>query len=756
MPKKLLKLSRSEFFSLILIIVLQFIAIACANMLIPSYSKMVEYYGVDISLEGIPDAIFVFVSAGFAVVWGYYTDKIDRTRVVMVGAFLGSIGTTLTAFNAIQSFNGFLILILARAITGAGLGSIIPVVYSVLGDVIPVEERSSYFGTMAIISSISNGIGQGLSSFMGPLNIFGMSWRFPFFIMSMFSIVLIFMLFFIKLPGLGSHEKELETLKNFNLEYMYMLETKDIGQILKKKTNLVIFIAGFLCIIPGTLVIYFLTSLFSSANYGLFYVLPEGIRLQISSIMAALVGIGYIVGNMALASLGDVLYKKNKKNRVLLGGISLIIAVPVSIAFVLSAVPLESNILLLLSEDPGIFDTLLIIFQNSPSYIYYFIFAFIGSFFSAATVANRGAILVDVNLPEHRGTTTSFFNLSEQLGKGFTLLLSWPLLTAITVFFPVWNPLKAMIILAIIFWLPAGILWLYASKHVKNDMDEKSIILMERSQLSFIDYIFELEIKLDGGIQLIHDAKRNLGNNNPTAMVQFNGAIKLFQFIESRATHKDLSELSDIHNHAHNLSLKAIMLKTELKGIQKTYESELLSPDNMEIMQLKYKIDEWWPQSDLGKIEVLYDSGYLKVVEARLLRNYDLFKTLRGLNESIEIFERVIVLTKERFIEERNKKLTDEEREFQERTQELMDKATATTTKTINLKTMIEEIIVHLDEMGISSEELEKAIALAAEFELPYLEILIETVGRKKSGKILNKISKEIDELFDTYDEQLV
>ena len=78
MAQESLKLGKSEFFSLLLIILLQFVAIACANMLIPSYGVMVSFYNVDSSMAGIPDAVFVFVSAGFAVLWGYYTDKIDR------------------------------------------------------------------------------------------------------------------------------------------------------------------------------------------------------------------------------------------------------------------------------------------------------------------------------------------------------------------------------------------------------------------------------------------------------------------------------------------------------------------------------------------------------------------------------------------------------------------------------------------------------------------------------------------------------
>lgn len=756
MGQESLKLGRSEFFSLVLIILLQFVSIACANMLIPSYGVMVSYYKVDSSMAGIPDAVFVFVSAGFAVLWGYYTDKIDRNRVASIGAFLGSLGTLLTAFNTIQNSQGFYLLILSRAITGAGLGSIVPVVYSVLADVVPADKRSQSFGVLAIMSSISNGIGQGLSSFLGEsANIFGMGFRFPFFAISIFSIGLIFLLFFVKLPNLGSTESDLESLKDFELEYIYQLSAKDITQILKKKTNLAMFIQGFLCIIPGTLIVYFLTSLFSSPENGLFKVLDPSIRLQASSIMAALVGVGYIVGNWVLAIAGDHVFKKRRRNRVLLGAISLILAVPLSLGFILSAIPLNESINTLLSPDSGVFDVLIVIFQNYPQYVSFFIFAFFGSLFSAATVANRGAIIVDVNLPEHRGTTVSFFNLSEQLGKGLTLLLSWPLMTFFGNFMPGINPQKSMLLFAVMFFVPAAALWFYASRKVEKDLDDKSMILRERTQLTFIDYIFELEIKLDEGILMVHDAKHSLGVDNSFSMDRFNKAIKIFQSIETRAIRQRSEGLVDLVNHAHNLSLKAIVLKTELKAILKLEKSGEIKPNGVEFNQLRYKIDEWWERSDLGKIEVLNDSGILKVVESRLLRKYNLFKTLRGLTEAIEIFKRVEILARERLVDEGSKKLTDEEKTFQNRTKDLMSKATTVKLNTISLRERLDEYVSAINKEGVSSDELEKSISLAAEYKIPFLEILIEVAKKKKNKKIFGKISREIDDLFDSYDEQI-
>ncbi|MFW9951375.1 MAG: MFS transporter, partial [Candidatus Thorarchaeota archaeon] len=300
---KLTRIEPKNVTPVILVMLLLFVSIACANMLIPSYSAIKIQFGIPETLLAIPDAFFMLVSAFFALMWGYYTDRINRTKVIMAGAFSWTFGMMLTAL----SFN-YEVLVISRMLSGAGLGCVLPVGYSIISDAIPPDERSSWFGTLAILSSISNGIGQGLSSFLGP--VFG--WQFPFFLLSAISIIIVFILFFVKIPQRGSSEDELLGLKEFNLEYQYIIAKKDLSKILKKKTNRYLIIQNFFAIIPGTITIFFLTSMLNI--YYLNQVPPE-IRLQTATIMAGILGVGYILGNLIFSNLGDVLYRKNKKNR---------------------------------------------------------------------------------------------------------------------------------------------------------------------------------------------------------------------------------------------------------------------------------------------------------------------------------------------------------------------------------------------------------------------------------------------------------
>ena len=119
---------------------------------------------------------------------------------------------------------------------------------------------------------------------------------------------------------------------------------------------------------------------------------------------------------------------------------------------------------------------------------------------AAGPVANKNAVMIDINMPEHKGTAASFFKLSEQLGKGLTLLISYPLISLLGSIFN-------MLFISIFFWLPAAVLWIFASKSVEKDMNDKTRILSERKQISLIDYIFELEIQMDRAVQKFQDSK---------------------------------------------------------------------------------------------------------------------------------------------------------------------------------------------------------------------------------------------------------
>ncbi|MBD3213913.1 MAG: MFS transporter [Candidatus Lokiarchaeota archaeon] len=714
-------------------------------MLIPSYAAIKEEFGIPESLIAIPDAFFVLISAVFALIWGYYTDRINRTKLIFAGAFSWTVGMLLTAF----SFN-LPMVIFSRMLSGAGLGCVLPVGYSIISDAIPPDERSGWFGMLAILSSVSNGIGQGLSSFIGPI----LGWRFPFFLLSGISLTIVFLLFFVKLPYRGASENELTELGDMNLEYSYRISQADLREILGKGTNQYLIIQGFFSIIPGTIFVYFLTSMFALYY---FHPLPPEIRLQTATIFAGLVGIGYLLGNIILSALGDYLFKKNKKNRARLATACMILTVPICLMMLLFIQPIHLGALGVSYPSPiptgeigsYLFTTIGAIFAAYPNYIFFFIFALIGSILSSGPVANRNAIMIDVNLPEHKGTAASFFNLSEQIGKGLTLLISFLLISLL-------GNIYNMMVFSVFFWLPAGILWFFASRKVDDDMERKSRILKERKQVTLIDYIFEVEIQMDRAKQKIQDAKYYIKEDKQKFLALLNDALEILQTCERLCKTRSIT---NIETKVRKLREKIETVRKDVTQIYKLLEQEDISERrvrslNEDLTQIKLWMGEW-EKSTFGTIQTYYDDAYLKIVEARLLRKMNLMEALRKIQNAISIYHRVKHLLSER-IDNVDKKteLSEEDLIAYEKETELYKKSRDALWATVHLKNQVQNIIEKLNQNGIERENLEKLSDLTSEYHINFQKVILDTFSEdKKTRAKLKSLLNEINRSFNEFDE---
>jgi MFS family permease len=714
-------------------------------MLIPSYGSIQEEFNIPEALIAIPDAFFILFSAFFALIWGYYTDRIDRGKVIMAGAFSWTIGMLLTSFSV-----SYQMLVISRMLSGAGLGCVLPVGYSIISDAIPPEERSGWFGMLAILSSVSNGIGQALSSFLGPIT----SWRFPFLLLAIISIFIIIILFFVKIPQRGASEDELLDLAELSLEYSYRISTSDLAQIVKKKTNRYLTIQGFFAIIPGTILVYFLTSMFA---LHFFAELPDEIRLQTASIFAGMVGIGYILGNVVLSRIGDALFKRNKRNRARLAMFCMIITIPLYILTMFFIQPISVDQLGINYPDPiptgeiwrYIFLTIAAIFRVYPNYIFYFIFGLIGTTVAAGPVANRNAVLIDVNMPEHKGTAASFFNLSEQIGKGITLLISFMLITWL-------GSIYNMMLFSIVFWIPAAILWYIVSRSVEDDMYVKSRVLSERKQITLVDHIFEFEIQMDRAIQKVQDSKYYLESDTEKFNKLLNDAIRIFGWVEREGESRSIT---NIEKKAGMLKRNALLVKEKANSVYNELRINDLSIQEKDLLyeqlrELKLRIGHL-EKSTFGELQIFYEVAYLKIVEARLLRKFDLIKSMVKINEAIDIYHRTKHLLQER-LNERDEKdvLSEEESIMYEKEQDLYKKCVKSLKATRKLKVEIDSVFIKLEKIGIHKEDLSKITELTSEYQIDLSTVIIDTLDAdRKLKKAVTEILQKIEQYFNDYDE---
>ncbi len=740
-----MKFSKNEISVILVILLLSFINVASLNMLIPSYSDIISDFGEQYSnYILIPDSLSVLIIAFTMIIWGYYTDRLDRNKVIRWGVLLSTFGFLLTTFC-----NSFWLLIIARIITGGGMGFAIPVGISILSDIFPAEERSGLFGFLAIFSSISNGTGQGLSAFLGPYNIFNLGWHFPFLILFALALIAVILLAFVKIPEMGSQEESLADLQEFEeLQYDYRMSRRALISMMKKRTNKYLIINGLFSIIPGTIIIFSLIMTFSHRTQGLLAVLPDEIITQVSTLMAAVASFGYIIGSIVLSLVGDYVYNKNNKNRAILAFIANFLAIPACLLMVYYLRPVAlSSMPSYPSEIPNdqfvfyVFQTIIAIFKNYPSYILYIIFSFLGTFLSAGMVTNKNAVMVDVNLPEHRGTATSLFQLTEQLGKSFTLMLTTGILLLLSRYDMGY---RELLFIGILFWVPSAFLWFLSTKSVVKDISTKEITLRERSQVSFIDYFFELNMAMDDGIQFVHDAKTILVRKPKKAEKLISEAIKKFKWIKNKAHKKMMPDIE----------VRVKLLGENAKGFQKDILSALKETPVSEsrLKELSKKINSSWPVSDLKNIEMLEESAYLKVIEARLGRNFNPIESGQSLQNAIEIYDRVENLCSDRIIEEGIKKLSYEEEELQKRIHLLLVKAQKSKSNTELLKTKLNQIVNTVLKEDISRDELSSLFELTTDYNLKMTYVVEDAFGRKLYRKF-SRVMREIDDLFEEYDE---
>ncbi len=175
-------------------------------------------------------------------------------------------------------------------------------------------------------------------------------------------------------------------------------------------------------------------------------------------------------------------------------------------------------------------------------------------------------------------------------------------------------------------------------------------------------------------------------------------------------------------------------------------------PTEDQLKDLYNKMDTMWEKSDYGNLEVLYETAYLKVCEARLQRHYNPIESVNILTTAIEIYDRVLRSCEDRVIEEGPKKMSDEEEKFQHRIVELRDIAEKSKLNTETLKQKLMGVIDKVLEKDIKREEFNNLIELTSEYGLKLQDIVNETFEGRITRDV-RRLTNEIDQSFKAYDE---
>ena len=204
----------------------------------PNLTLIAEDFGMtdvkDQYLAGLIPLVFWILGGSIALIIGYCTDLMSRKNLFALIIFIGEIPCLLSGFA--DTYTEFFIM---RALTGIGIGGIIPLTYSLLGDLYPANERIKVVTLVGMASGLGIAIGQLTAGMMG--DSFG--WRLPFILFAVPNFILgaIFLLT-VKEPKRGQMDNNVKSFRISNL--------KDFLSLFKIKTNLLVFLQGIFGTIP--------------------------------------------------------------------------------------------------------------------------------------------------------------------------------------------------------------------------------------------------------------------------------------------------------------------------------------------------------------------------------------------------------------------------------------------------------------------------------------------------------------------------
>ena len=421
--------------SIVLFVLIITLINSVSNMISPNLLVISSYFGFggDTAPIGVLTFSFMIFTGITMLIFGYLADKIIRKWIVFFGSLVFSIFSLLT-ITVPSGIIGYSVFFFLTILTGIGYGALIPSIFSLMGDMISSEDRSKGFSFFSIASLFGIVFGSALATYAGSDD-----WRFPFLVIGIVGILasLLFLLF--KEPSrLGKdHTFDMDAV-----DYSYRIKLSDVKIIFKKKANIWL-VVNFVDTIPTGIV---LTLLYAYME------VSHGITADVTVLIFLIILVSIILGTVVFGYIGDKKFKKgNKKARVLLalfGNIA-----PIPFLFVALIMPFSA---------PNLF----------PGILIWIVLFSIGMFLNGAVNGNWYATVVDLNLPENRGTVLATSNFFDIIGRAIGPLIG-------TIIADIFGFVIAMMT-SIFFWIFIPLFWIPVLKNVVREIEDTEKIFDDR------------------------------------------------------------------------------------------------------------------------------------------------------------------------------------------------------------------------------------------------------------------------------------
>jgi len=271
-------------------------------------------WGLSYTQLGWIGTIRSLLQAITAPLWGFAADKFPRKNVIVFGTGVWGIWTLMVGFS--QNFGQLLTI---RAISGIGLGCLLPATFSLMADTFPPKQRGRALGIMGGIGVL--GIVIGVLG-LGKLTTEEL-WRWGFFLLGGFSIISGLVIWFlVDEPVRGASEPELEGKITIEDAAQYNFKFSDVPVVLKIPTVWVAIAQGLAGSMPWVVMgLFLITWLVNDRN----------LEAGEATIAFAGIVVGTAISNVIGGFLGDWAESVSPKyGRTFIGQISIIFGIPLT------------------------------------------------------------------------------------------------------------------------------------------------------------------------------------------------------------------------------------------------------------------------------------------------------------------------------------------------------------------------------------------------------------------------------------------
>ena len=277
-------------------------------------------WGVSYGMLGLMTTLRNITQTISAPFWGYAADKYSRKKVLVFGTGIWGIWTIVVGL--MPSFTGVLII---RAISGLGLGCLMPATFSLLGDHFPQEKRGKALGVIGFVGLMGTVVGVLALGFVATPEL----WRWGFVGLGVFSILSgLIIWWLVEEPPRGAAEPELAGLMTYADEERYSINWKDVVGTLRIPTIWAAILQGITGTMPWVVMgFYFINWMVNELGFinGISFSDPKGS----APLMFAVVVVGAAISNFMGGVIGDWAEKKNPNyGRTIIGQISVFAGVP--------------------------------------------------------------------------------------------------------------------------------------------------------------------------------------------------------------------------------------------------------------------------------------------------------------------------------------------------------------------------------------------------------------------------------------------